>query len=215
VAETAAGLAREHPAQVARRERVANPNYDASSSRWQQNREYAEYTSACLMTRKLAEWKYGRFEMRGRIDVRAGMWPAWWTLGNGGWPACGEIDIMEYYRKMLLANAAWAGQGRRRGASWDDSRLPLDELGGDAWAKDFHIWRMEWDESNIALSVDGRVLNEVDLAKTTNTDGDVNPFHAPQYMLLNLAIGGQNGGDPGDTKFPGKFEIDYVRVYQK
>ena len=154
--------------------------------------------------------------MRGRIDVRSGMWPAWWTLGNGGWPACGEIDIMEYYREMLLANAAWAGGERRRSPpTWDDSKTPLAELGGEAWAKEFHVWRMEWDEERIALSVDGKVLNEVDLAKTINGGDKKNPFQAPHYMILNLAIGGQNGGDPSGTEFPGKFEVDWVRVYQK
>ena len=127
--------------------------------------------------------------------------------------------MMEYYRGMVLANAAWADRGRWR-AKWDDSRTPLAELGGDAWADEFHVWRMDWDEDQIVLSVDGRVLNDVDLSETINAGADpddegANPFHAPHYMILNLAIGGTNGGDPDDTDFPAKFEVDYVRVYQK
>ena len=105
-------------------------------------------------------------------------------------------------------------QNSRWRAVWDDSRTPLAELGDD-WASDFHVWRMDWDENRIALSVDGRELNTVDLAETVNeTPGGDNPFHQPHYMILNLAIGGTNGGDPGDTEFPARFEVDYVRVYQ-
>jgi serine protease Do len=197
-----------------RREQVENPQFDASSRQWQEQREHAEFTSTSVLTRGLASWMYGRFEMRGRIDVRPGLWPAWWTLGDDGrWPAGGEIDVMEYYRGTLLANAAWAD--RRFRAKWDDSRTPLAEL-GDNWASDFHVWRMDWDEERIALSVDGRELNTVDLSETINEtrDGD-NPFHQPHYMILNLAIGGTNGGDPEETEFPARFEVDYVRVYQK
>lgn len=199
----------------ARRERVPNPRFDAASRRWQENREFAEFTSASLITRGRAEWQYGRFEMRGRLDVRPGLWPAWWTLGDRHpWPGCGEIDMLEYYRGTILANAAWLG--RRGETEWDDSRTPLADLGGERWASEFHVWRMDWDEHRIALYVDDRLLNEIDLTQTFNAGRDgANPFREPHYMILNLAVGGTNGGDPSETKFPAKFEVDYVRVYQK
>ncbi|HUT46585.1 MAG TPA: glycoside hydrolase family 16 protein [Sedimentisphaerales bacterium] len=199
-----------------RRQRKQNPRYRADSRDWRQNREYAEYTSSSLTTRRLHSWMFGRFEMRGRIDIRPGLWPAFWTLGiEGPWPSNGEIDIMEYYRGVLLANAAWATE-KRSVPRWDDTRKPITEFNDPNWSEKFHIWRMDWDADSIKLYVDDMLLNEVDLTRTINEDEEgKNPFHQPHYIILNLAIGGKAGGDPSNTKFPAKFEVDYVRIYQK
>ncbi len=200
----------------ARRERVVNPRFHRASSDWTRNRQFAEYTSASLTTRGLHSWQYGRFEMRGRIDTRAGLWPAFWTLGvKRPWPHNGEIDILEYYRGLLLANVAWGGAERFE-PIWADSRRPIDTFNQPAWSSAFHIWRMDWDERAIVLSVDGERLNQVDLTRTVNQDAErANPFHQPHYLLLSLAIGGTQGGDPSKTTSPARFEIDYVRVYQR
>jgi beta-glucanase (GH16 family) len=196
-----------------RKERVANPNYQAGSSDWKLNRQYAEYTSTSMTTWNLQSWQYGRFEMRARIPTGAGMWPAWWTLGiSGEWPSNGEIDIMEYYKGNILANVA-CGTATRWQAKWDSSTKAVSSL-GTGWANDFHVWRMDWDDQKIDLYVDDLQMNTTALSSMLNADG-TSPFKQKHYMLVNLAIGGVNGGDPAGTTFPVKYEVDWIRVFQK
>ena len=116
---------------------------------------------------------------------------------------------------MLLANVAW-GTATPFHAKWSTVRKPLEQFRDPQWPSKFHIWRMDWDPDSIQLFVDGELMNRVDLSNTINGDGSgINPFHQPQYLLFDLAVGGQNGGDPSATEFPAKLEVDYVRVYQK
>lgn len=200
----------------ARKEQKPNPTYEAGSNRWNHKRQDIQYTSASINTRDRHSWQYGRFEIRARIDISPGLWPAFWTLGvHGQWPSNGEIDIMEYYKGKILANIA-CGTSKAYQAEWYSETKSVAELGGKAWAAKFHIWRMDWDEESIALYVDDLLLNKVPLSKLTNKDGSgINPFKQPHYILLNLAMGGMNGGDVTGTVFPNRYEIDYVRVYQK
>jgi beta-glucanase (GH16 family) len=200
----------------ARREQIKNTNYVAGSTRWNQSREYAEYSAASIQTRGKKQWLYGHFEIRARIDTSMGSWPAIWTLGtSGGWPAGGEIDIMEFYRRgvepIILANVACRGTS---GTKWHTEIRPLSDFTSKDpdWVKKFHVWKMDWDSVSIKLSLDDLVINTTMLSETINPDGR-NPFLSPQYILLNFALGG-NGGDPSKTKFPLFYEVDYVRVYQ-
>ncbi|WP_069661275.1 glycoside hydrolase family 16 protein [Arcticibacter eurypsychrophilus] len=198
----------------ARKESKPNPTYSATSTNWNTKRPNIEYTSSSLNTNGLHAWRYGKFIIRGKIHIGPGLWPAIWTLGKKGeWPSNGEIDIMEYYKGDILANVA-TGTTTRFKAKWFSTKKPVTDFNDLNWADKFHIWRMDWDEVAISLYVDDKLLNRVELKDLVIGNG-TNPFNDPHYMLLNLAIGGDNGGDPSITKFPKRFEVDYVRVYQK
>jgi beta-glucanase (GH16 family) len=196
----------------ARKESVANPRYTGAGD-WRTTRKNAEFTSASLNTSGFRTFLYGHFEMRARIPTAAGMWPAWWTLGvSGQWPANGEIDIMEFYQSKLLANVGWQSSTPSK-AQWDSLTRSLSSLGA-GWSTNFHVWTMDWDEQKIVLSVDGDEINSTLLSDALNPDGTT-PFKQKAYLLVNLAIGGQNGGDPSKTTFPQRYEIDYLRVFQR
>ncbi|MBP5771552.1 MAG: glycoside hydrolase family 16 protein [Bacteroidaceae bacterium] len=225
-----------------RKERVNNPRYKANSKHWTLNREFADYTSACIESRERFNFRYGRLEVRARIPDASGSWPAIWTLGNKwGWPACGEIDIMEFYRvpptttdihhqeasnertqPIILANACWQGANGRD--AWDSSRVPLSHFTDrdPDWTQKFHIWRMDWTPEVIRLYLDDELMNDIPTSQANGGGGenhDANPFsnNVPDfghYILLNLAIG-SCGGKVNDLAFPMVYEVDYVRVYQQ
>ena len=206
-----------------KKEQVKNPEYTPNSNDWKKSRDYARYTASSIKTQGKKEFQYGCFEIRAKIPTAGGAWPAIWTLGTEmEWPSNGEIDIMEYYRIQgvphILANTAW-GTNRRYNAKWNSTKIPFSDFTekDPQWADKFHIWRMDWDETAIRLYLDDKLLNETFLSDTRNGSlGEYkNPFKQPHYILLNLAIGGVNGGTPDDTAYPVQYEIDYVRVYQK
>jgi len=201
----------------ARRERWPNPRYraDAPENRWQERRQFADYTSASLTTRGKAAWTYGRLEARAKLPTGRGTWPAFWTLGTNitqvGWPACGEIDILEYVGHdpgVVHANVHTRGfnhaRGNGRGAS---TRVPDAE-------KAFHVYAVEWSPQRLEFFVDDRKYFTLE---NDGTGPDSWPFDAPQFLILNLAIGGSWGGQQGvdDAIFPQRFVVDYVRVYQR
>lgn len=214
----------------ARREHRDNPLFrpDAGNRRlrrpdWRTRRKHIEITSASVTTRKGFSFQYGRLEVRAKIPTAGGSWPAIWLLGkHAPWPSCGEIDVMEYYRiggvPHILANACW-GNDIPNHAIWNSQRIPFTHFTdkNSRWEDKFHIWRMDWTPQSIDIFLDAELLNSIPMASIMN--GSIgnyeNPFTKPMYILLNLAIGGDNGGEIDIDAFPMRYEIDYVRVYQR
>jgi beta-glucanase (GH16 family) len=173
------------------------------------------YTSASLNTLGHFEFQYGKVEVRAKLPAGVGTWPAIWTLGVNrrtvGWPACGEIDIMENVgfepvriHGSVHTTAYNHTKGTQKTATVDIA-APSD---------DFHVYAMEWYRDRIDVSVDGQKYFTF---RNEGTGTQVWPFDAPQYLLINLALGGSWGGQKGidDSKFPTRYLVDYVRIYQQ
>lgn len=208
----------------AKKERKDNPWYEEGSSDWKKSRKYIDYTSTCMTTANKHDFLYGRVEVRAKIPCYQGSWPAIWLLGYehiaGEWPSSGEIDMMEYYKDKTLANLVWGSPVRWQGI-WEARSTPVSgywQKQDKDWAEKYHIWRMDWDKESIKLYLDDELITICNLNRTIN-QGEwhkaENPFHTPQYLLLNLAIGGNNARPIDDSKFPYSYLVDYVRVYQK
>jgi hypothetical protein len=174
------------------------------------------YTSARLLTRGKASWTYGRIEARMKIPRGQGIWPAFWMLGTNitpvGWPGCGEIDIMENIGKEpTLVHGTIHGPGYSGGNAVGGSyALP----GNAVFADDFHVYAVEWTTNQMKWFVDGQQYFSATPASLPGGASWV--FSQPQFLLLNVAVGGQWPGNPdGTTVFPQRMTVDYVRVYQR
>lgn len=207
---------------TARPESRPNPTYEAASKHWGCQLKDITLTSGSVTTCGKFDFLYGRMEVRARIPAARGSWPAIWLHGDGRpWPECGEIDVMEFYERSgvrsILANACW-GSAKEGVSEWDTEVVPFTHFTAkdSLWATQFHLWRMDWDKDFIRLYLDDELLNEIDLSRTCNggkPDG-FNPLRTPMYIILNLAMG-SSGGKIDEAALPMRYEIDYVRVYQK
>jgi beta-glucanase (GH16 family) len=165
------------------------------------------YSSARLVTRGKASWTYGHIEVRAKLPCGGGTWPAIWMLGErGSWPADGEIDILEHVGNEpdRIFSALHSSQSSALPQAYS-IRLP------DACTA-FHTYYLTWTPNQITMGVDGVPHYQ---ATNPGTGYATWPFQAPQYLLLNLAIGGSLGGAVDDASFPTSMELEYVRVYQK
>lgn len=176
-----------------------------------------EYTSARLRSNRKGDWTYGRMEMRARMPLGKGLWPAFWMLPTervyGGWAASGEIDIVEYIGSNpdeIFGTIHYGGEWPMNVSSSSQYKLP-----SGTFDQGFHEFAIEWEAGEIRWYVD-------DIHYGTKTDwyssgGDFPaPFNADFHLLLNLAVGGNLPGAPNaETQFPQEYVIDYVRVYQQ
>jgi beta-glucanase (GH16 family) len=173
------------------------------------------YTSSSINTRGRFEFQYGRVEVRARLPAGNGTWPAIWMLGTNisqaGWPTCGEIDVMEnvgFEPTRIHGTVHTAAynhvQGTAKGASVTIA---------NPW-EDFHVYAMEWYPDHIDVFVDGQKYFTF---RNEGTGSRTWPFDKPQYLLINLAIGGSWGGQRGidDSRFPHRYLVDYVRIYKQ
>lgn len=174
------------------------------------------YTSARIKTQRRFSQRYGRMEARIQLPVGTGLWPAFWLLGDNieevGWPACGEIDVMEYRgQEPQLVHGSLHGPGYSGG----NAITRLFRLEADArFADNFHVFAVEWDPSRISWSVDDVVYQVVTSSQVQGAGDWV--FDEPFFLLLNLAVGGTFLGSPDDTTpFPQTMWVDYVRVFQR
>ena len=174
------------------------------------------YTSARLLTKGKWSWTYGRMEARIKIPRGQGIWPAFWMLGTNidsvNWPTCGEIDIMENIGKTSdqgTTHGTIHGPGYSGGGGLSGTfTLP----GGAALADGFHVFAVEWTTNQIQWFVDTNLYFTVTPA---SLNGNTWVFTQPQYLLLNVAVGGGWPGYPdGTTIFPQQMLVEYVRVYK-
>ncbi len=165
------------------------------------------YTSARLVTQGLAAWTHGFFEVRARLPCGTGTWPAIWMLASAGeWPAAGELDIMEQVGKDPTRIFSTVHTSAGSGAHGSGAATQL----ADACTA-FHNYQMHWTADQIRFGVD----NVVHFTYTNQGKGTQQwPFTKPQFLILNLAIGGDLGGPVDDHQLPQQLAIDYVRVYQ-
>ncbi len=178
-----------------------------------------KYTSAKLTTYKKKSIQYGRIDVMAKLPKGKGNWPAIWMLPESiqnntePWPLCGEIDIMEHVGKN--PNMIHTSLHSELYNHVKNTQVTYFEKVDDVFNK-FHQYSIEWTKDYIRFYIDNKLF----LESLKGQDGRVStnegwPFDKPYYIILNLAIGGNWGGEIDNNIFPNEMLIDYVRVYEK
>ena len=189
------------------------PGYTGTD--YQGNGYTTDYTSGRLNTAGKAEWSYGRFEIRAKLPEGVGSWPAIWMLGSSissiGWPACGEIDIMEHVgfdEGNIHASIHTTAYNHILGTQ------KTAHINVPTATDSFHVYTLEWTANYMYFMVDDQPLHFV--YNDSENDVDKWPFDQSAYLILNLAVGGDWGGAQGvdNSSFPMSMLVDYVRIYE-
>lgn len=172
-----------------------------------------QYTSTRMKTQGLKSWKFGRIDVRAALPYGKGIWPAIWMLGdnisNVGWPACGEIDIME-----LVGGSGVPDRTVHGTVHWDDSGYASygksNTLANGKFADEFHVFSIIWNQTSIKWLRDDIVYNEINI-----TSAQMSEFSAKFFMILNVAVGGNWPGSPdASSVYPQTMYVDYIRIFQ-
>jgi len=174
-----------------------------------------QYTSARITTQGKEEFTYGRIDIRAKLPVAQGMWPALWMLGsnisNVGWPTCGETDIMELIGKnpkQVVGSLHWKKADGSE-ATYNNSYT----LASEDFSQHFHVFSLIWSQDSLKIEVDD--IPYMKASRQDLSDGTY-PFDNPSFLIFNVAVGGIWPGSPdATTHFPQRMFVDYVRVFQK
>jgi beta-glucanase (GH16 family) len=175
------------------------------------------YSSARLVTKGKGDFLYGKIEIRAKLPTGRGTWPALWTLasqnvyGSQYWPDNGELDIMEHVgfdQNTVHANIHTKAFNHSIGTNKGNSTLVPTA------STEFHLYTCEWKPNLIIFSIDGTEYFR--FQKEAGYSWAQWPFDKPQHLLMNIAVGGNWGGQKGvdDSIFPQSMAVDYVRVYK-
>ena len=177
--------------------------------------EGGSYTSARMKSVDLQEFQFGRIDIRAKMPEGQGIWPALWMLGanfpEGGWPQCGEIDIMElvgHQPSTVHGTAHWGSNPSVHQYQGNAITLP----GGEKFSEAFHLFSIQWQQNSITWYMDDQPYYSIN---SSQMNGQPYPFNAPFFFIMNIAVGGNWPGYPdASTQFPQTMMVDYVRVFQ-
>ena len=172
------------------------------------------YSSARLTTANKKTFTYGRVDIRAKLPKGKGVWPALWMLGSNitsvGWPACGEIDILELLGHEITKSYGTLHYGAS--TATHGSKGTSYTLSSSNFYDQFHVFSMEWKQDQVTLFVDDNLFLTVN---KTDLGSNPYPFNAPFFFIFNVAVGGNWPGSPdATTTFPQRMIVDYIRVFQ-